>query len=498
VTAGHEVIVAVDLGTSACKVVAFDPKGRRVAYGRSCYRNRLDRSGSVEQSPVTWWTAMKNAIHASGILKHPKSIAGYSVSTLRAAIIPVDRSGRPLAPAILAPDTRAAAEVKLLSDLLGEDLIYRVTGLRLSAYSSLCRILWLKNQRPEIFARTVRVLCAQDYLIERLCGRVVTDRSHASRTSALNIHTKCWDSAILQPLGLSSELFPELVDPGSVVGELSAKASETLGIPIAPVIAAGGDQMCASVGLGAVTSEQVTINHGTGSFIEKPTSTAVLDIDRRSLSSVHVLPNHWAQEFPILLTGRLIEDLVRTMRGPQADFRALVGAALRPQTGSWQDSPPLLFLPYLGGSTAPHWNSGLPAVLCGLRSCHQTPDLVRALLESIVFDLHRCVRALRVTPREITVGGQLSCLQGFGQMQADIFGIPVTRSTEAEATALGAAVIGFAALGFHSSPQVAVQEMVHLDESSRQFPRADIQSYYQTLFDCQSVLLDLMLDRSKG
>jgi sugar (pentulose or hexulose) kinase len=232
VTTRDPLIVAIDLGTSACKVVAFDAKGRRIAYGRRGYSNLLDRNGRIEQSPATWWSGVKDAVRASGIGKFRRPVAGYAISTLRAAVLPLDARGRPLGPAILAPDTRASAEVNSLSGLLGEEALYRASGLKLTSYASLPRILWLKRATPQIFSRTASIVCAQDYLIQKLCGRLITDYSHASRTMCLNIRSKQWDSRVLESSGLSCELFPELVDPGSVVGELSRKASRTLGIPV--------------------------------------------------------------------------------------------------------------------------------------------------------------------------------------------------------------------------------------------------------------------------
>jgi sugar (pentulose or hexulose) kinase len=497
VKARDELVVSLDLGTSACKVVAFDRRGRRAAYGRSTYDNLLGANGRAEQNPLNWWKGLKEAIHASGIQKRRNPIVGYTISTLRAAVLAVDGRGRPLAPAILASDRRATEETDFLAKRFGEERLYKTTGLRSSTYSSLARILWLKNHKPDIFARTARILCAQDYLVNKLCEYTITDRSHASRTLCLDIHTKQWNCKLMEPLGLWCDLFPTVVDPGTVIGELSSRASRALQVPVAPVIAAGGDQMCASVGLGAVNSEQVSINHGTGSFVERPTPAPVLDKQRKSLASIHVLPDRWVQEFPILLTGSLLEHLAGTTFGSRADFpRSLESAlSLSPCAGR-QTS--LMFLPYQGGSTAPHWNDDLPGVLWGLRCHHQTSNVLRSLLEAVIFDLRRCIAALPQKPKEILVGGHLTHARAFNQMQADIFDIPVTKPLETEATALGAAVVAFIALGFHPSAQAAVEAMVHCDDNCGLVPNTHTKSYYEDLFNQQSELLKLATLHAKG
>jgi sugar (pentulose or hexulose) kinase len=478
-------------------VVAFDRAGRRLAYGRHCHSTIRDASGRSEQNPASWWSSLKNALRIAEIGKSAQHVVGYAVSTLRAAVLACDDRGRPLAPAILASDTRAAEEVQFLSKKVGDESLYAATGLKLNTYSSLPRILWLKKRKPEFFRRTSKIVCAQDYIISKLTGRLVTDHSHASRTLCLDLQTKQWRCDMLESLNLSCKLFPTLVDPGTVVGELSSTVSRALGIPRAPVIAAGGDQMCASVGLGGINPEDVTINHGTGSFVERPTPEPVLDLERRSLTSVHVLEANWIQEFPILLTGRLLEDLLRITFNSSEDFAETLESAL-----ASAPKPPsntsLLFLPYQSGSTAPHWTDSLQGVVWGFNCNHRPADLLRALLQAIIFDLRRCLHAVALQPKKIFVGGRLANLPAFNQLQADIFGIPVSRRLETEVTALGAAIVGFVALDYFTSAQDAVRAMVHSGKHLQRLPNMHMKPHYEDLFQKQSELLSLAIMRSKG
>jgi xylulokinase/glycerol kinase len=456
-----------------------------------------DGAGRVEQNPVVWWRGVAAALRSAGIAGIARRVAGYSVSSLRAAVLAVDSKGRPLSAAILAPDARAGAEANFLAQRCGEQFLYDATGLRPGTYSSLARILWLKKTNPKVFAKTTRIVGAQEYLVRRLCGTTVMDRSHASRSLCLNVRSKSWDQEILEAAGLPADLFPPLVDSGVIVGELTPAASRALGIPPAPVVAAGGDQMCASVGLGAVRDGQVTINHGTGSFVEAPATQPNFDPLRKILLSVHVLPNRWIQECPMLSTGRLVEDMVRSLGPARADFRAIVDASLEP-TASGDCSEPLIVLPYHAGSTAPHWEPGLRGALWGLQSHHRITDLVRSLLCSILFDLRRCIELLPIKPREIVVGGGLAHLENFNQMQADIYGVPVARTSEPEATALGSAILGYTALGYYPSPDAAAREMVHPLETSRRVPRKQARADFAEMFEAQGRVLALALARAKG
>ena len=493
----RELVVAIDLGTSACKVVAFDRAGRRIAYGRSPYLSLTDTTGRVEQNPQVWWNAVQDAMRVSGVGRYGKRIVGYSVSSLRAAVLPVDSRGRPLANAILASDLRAGREVKWLVECFGERKLRGRTGLRVNTYVSLARILWLSRNKPDVFRQAAKLLGAQDFVIQKLTGRIVTDRSHASRTMCCNIHSKSWDHEIISRCGFSEELLPAAVDPGVVVGELHSTASRALAVPPAPVVASGGDQMCASVGLGGTIPCEVTINHGTGSFIEKATSEPIADERGGSLCSIHVVPNHWIQEFPILTAGRALEELLKALQGRSTDFATLIDAALSDSAKRPHDDC-LLFLPYQAGSTAPHWDRQLPGAIWGLRSHHGAREIVRSFFESIAFDLRRCVQQLREPPREISVGGRMATLHSYNQLQADVLNVPIVSTEEPEATALGSSLLAFVTLGFHRSLQSAAEAMVRRARSSRCRPRRAAAARYQQLFDAQERLLEIALGQSKG
>jgi sugar (pentulose or hexulose) kinase len=492
----RELVVAIDLGTSACKVVAFDRFGNRVGYGRSPYSSLADSTGRVEQNPEVWWTAVKNAVRISGVGRYGKRVIAYSVSSLRGAILAVDSQGKPLANAILASDLRAGEEARRLAERIGESELYARTGLRVTTYASLARILWLINNKPDVFKHAAKLLGAQDYLIQELTGRVVTDCSQASRTMCFNIHNKLWDQKIISDCRFSTELLPEVVDSGSIIGELRAKASRALDMPIAPVIASGGDQMCAAIGLGGTIPAQVTINHGTGTFIEKSILKPISTSRAGSLCSVHVIQNRWIEEFPLLTAGRALEHLLKILQVPPARVAGLIGMALSDRNRT--PGGCLLFLPYQAGSTAPHWNPKLSGAIWGLKTHHNARSIVRSFFESIAFDLRRCIQKLKDSPREISVGGRLSTFHDYNQLQADILDLPVVCTTEPEATALGSAILAFAALRLHASAESAAGAMVRHERASVCRPRRKQVAMYQQLFGAQEKILRMDSIRSKG
>ena len=488
----RDLVVTIDVGTSSCKVLAFDLSGKRFAFGRSSYRNIIDFTGRVEQDPDTWWTAFRSAAQLAGISRLSDRIAAVAVTSLRSAITAVDAKGRPLCLSILAPDKRAEREVRYITERIGENALYTKTGLRTSSYFSLPRMLWLRNHAPQVYDRTAKFLSTQDYLVFKLTGRMVTDLSQASRTLCLNVHTRTWDAEILEKVEIREELLPELVEPGQPIALILKSISEDLQIPVVPVIAAGGDQMCASLGAGALCHGSVSVNHGTGSFLESPVLEPALDNQKRYLCSIHVVPGHWIIECPMLVTGGLVEDQIRLLWGMKTDpSMALVEVFRKPGADDPRMSP--VFLPYQAIATAPHWQPGLTGVLWGLRSFHNRRDIVRSLLEGILFDLRRCMMALPSKPEEITVGGGLSSFAEFNQMQADILGLPVLSTEEVENTSLGAAILASVAVGLHGSGAVATEKMIHRADTSRKFPIREHQEFYSELMRRQETILGFAL-----
>jgi glycerol kinase len=489
-----DVLVAVDIGTSSCKILAFDLQGHRLAFGQGRYQNSFADDGQAEQDPDRWWSAFLATFRAAGIHDLSDRIAGLAVTSLRAAVLPIDNSGRALSCASLAHDQRARDELSFLRTRITDEEIYFRTGLRPNSYFSLPRMLWYRNHKPELYPLTSKFVSAQDYVIRKLCGRVVTDRSHASRSMCFNIHQREWDAEILAKVGLPLSLLAELVDPGDCVGKVSRSVSDALGLPQVPIIAAGGDQMCAAVGMGILEDTSVSINHGTGSFIESPRRLITLDQGKRHLCSIHVLPKQWIIEFPLLATGRLVEEFIANVFGlgidpEQVYARAFQLARDRPHKGS------LLFLPFQAGSTAPHWCPELSGIISGLRSSHDRFDLIRSLIEGIVIEIKRCVSVLSVSPKEIVVAGGLSRHPEFNQIQADIYNVPVIPTREVEATALGAAIVAAVGLGLHPTFSDAVNNMVSRECADTKYPIEGNREYFSEIFHLQDNVLRFALEQ---
>lgn len=468
-----DLILALDVGTSATKAAIFDPQGNLLALARTGYRNQTDPSGKCEQNPEQWWRAAQASIRLACAEVDAQRIRAIAVTALRAVVLPVDRERRPIGHAVLAHDLRAAAEAERMTAHFGAAAIYRRTGLRPSDYFSAPRMIWLRNRLGKRAGRIEMWLGAQEYLIHKLCGETVVDPSQAGRTQLLDVHTLQWDGRFCAYAGVPEEMLPRLVPAASVVGRVDARMAAALSLPQVEVVAAGADQACAALALGGLQSEVVTANHGTGCFLLASRTRPVLDRERRFLCSPHAWRGFWAVEAPMLAAGRQVDD-----------WRRLTHTAMREMDELDRRSPPgshgIVCVPHMCGTTAPYWNREARGAFCGLRAGQTRHDLMRAMVEGLLFDLAHNLEILG-RPRELRVAGGLARCDWFNQLQADICDLPVVRAAQPEATALGAAIAGAVATGVHRDFAGAFAAMARLDEASRKLPGASSREFYRAL-----------------
>jgi len=230
-------------------------------------------------------------------------VAAVIVTSQRATVIPVDRNGSPLRPAILWQDNRSMPQCRRIRDAVGDAEIYKRTGLKINPYFSLPKILWIKENEPDTFEAAHKFLLVHDFILHRFTERFVTDQSHASRTMAYNLR-RHWDEDILGAVGVDPAKFCRAVPSGERVGAVSAGASRLTSIHEGtPVLAGAGDQQAAAVGMGIVAAGTFMANTGTGSFVLSPLDEPVLDPRERVLCTISAVPDKWLQEAGMYTTG---------------------------------------------------------------------------------------------------------------------------------------------------------------------------------------------------
>jgi len=301
-------ILCIDIGTTGCCTIVFNEKGSRVSQSYQEYQSIYLSSMWIDHDPKTWLQAVKKTVkeNVKKIEYNKNCISGIAVTSQRATFIPVDKKGNPLDNAILWQDKRAIEEAKHLINEYGQKKIYDITGLRVDPYFTLAKLLWLKKNKTEIYNNSYLFLTVQDFIIHYLTGKFKTDWTQASRTMLFNIDQLKWDRNFIKSVGIDFTKLPEAVSPGSIIGFVNQVVSEELNLPKGiPVIAAGGDQQCAAIGLGVIRGGMVEVNIGTGSFVLANSDKPVKDIDQRLICSASSIAGKWVLEAGIFTTGSI-------------------------------------------------------------------------------------------------------------------------------------------------------------------------------------------------
>lgn len=445
-------LIAHDLGTTGNKASLHHDDGRLIASVTVPYPARFAAGGVAEQDPADWWDAVVAATRdlIARTATAPADVAGLVVSGQMMGAVLLDADGEPARPAIIWADTRASAQQRELEEALGAEHAYAILGHRLNPTYSLEKIMWVRDDEPDTWARVRRVCVAKDFIVLRLTGRLATDRSDASGTNAYDQRTGTWSEEVLQAARLDPALFPEILESTSIAGTLTDAAAHALGLPASVrVVMGGGDGPLAAVGSGIVAPEDgAYVCLGTSSWISFAADQPLHDPAMRTFTFDNVVPSSFVPTATMQAGGASVQWIAEALSPDPAhpDTGRLVAEA-----SADIETDDLYFLPYLLGERSPIWDPDARGAFLGLARHHTRAHLVRSVLEGTAFNLLTCVHAFRasgaVIDRIDAVGGGAQS-DVYLSVLADVWGVPVRRRTIVEeANSLGAAVTGAVGLG---------------------------------------------------
>ncbi|MGQ9814277.1 MAG: xylulokinase [Candidatus Roseilinea sp.] len=479
-------ILAHDLGTTGNKATLIDSAGKPVASTFETYATAYPRPNWAEQNADDWQRALVNGTRRllSQSAVTPSQIAVVSFSGHMQGALVVDDAGRPLRPAIIWADQRATEQAAFIAQAGGgEDAVYRLTGHRVSAAYTAAKLLWIKDNQPELYRRARWVLQPKDYAAFLLTGRVSTDYSDASGTQLFDLEQRRWSFDLVKALGLSAQLLPDAFPSTTVIGQVTPEAARLTGLMAGtPVVIGGGDGACATVGSGAIRAGDAYTYIGSSAWVATSVREPLLDPYRRIITFAHLDPALLFSLGPMQAAGGAFDWLDRlfncqTDAGPAYDELDALAAATPPGAGG------VLYLPYLLGERSPHWNPRARAAFVGLSMAHGRAEMARAVLEGVAFNLRWILDTLQsqgasIQRMSVIGGGAKSAV--WRQMLADIYGVPLLRPRlDATATALGAAIAGGIGVGLFSGFDV-VARLIPVTEAEQ--PIADHVQRYAALY----------------
>ncbi|MEJ2287256.1 MAG: FGGY-family carbohydrate kinase [Deinococcales bacterium] len=454
-------VIAHDLGTSGDKATLFDSDGGQRGSAFHAYETEYPRPGWAEQDAEAWWSAVCSSTRAlldqSGVPASDVAAIGFSGQMM--GCVPLAEDARPLRKAIIWADHRALDQERWCAERVSPDAVYDITGHRLSASNSLCKMLWLRDNEPQLYAKTHRFVQAKDAIVARLTGNFVTDFSDASGTNLLDLGSRRYSETVVDASQLDPDKLPTLAESTSVAGTVLPAAAEAIGLEAGTAVVIGaGDGACATLGAGAYVEGRTYASVGSSAWIALASERPLLDPQRRTFTFAHIVPGLYIPCGTMQAAGisyRWVAELLSGSERPDRGtddgltFERLNELASAAPAGSRD----LIFLPYLLGERSPRWDPSARGAFVGLTVGHGETELIRSVAEGIVMNLRLIldVFAELGARRDVvrTVGGAAAS-RFWNQLMADVFAVPVRPMRHlADATSMGAAVAAGVGVGLY-------------------------------------------------
>ena len=448
-------ILTLDVGTTAVKACLFTQTLALAGYSSEEY-GLLTSGGTVELDPQRYWLAcadtVRRAMRQAGAT--PDAVAAMAVTTQGETLIPVDRNGQALCDAVVWLDARASDQAQALSRALDPEKIYTTTGLpELTGQTPVCKLMWFRQRRPDIFEKTHKFLLLEDYLIYRLTGRFVTEMSLMTSTGYLDIRKGAlWDEMLVEA-GVRPCQIPQLLPSGVTVGPLTEKAAHALALcPGIPVVTGAMDQAASAIGAGNTQKGAVTETTGTALVVAATVTTPDFTAPQRLTVYRHAIEGRYLL-LPFCPTaGIVLKWLKDTFFSAEASCAGQNAYVLLDEMA--RTAPAgcggLTALVNFAGALTPELLPGAKGVFYGIGLDTGRSHFVRAVLEGVAYLLKDQVLLLErmgiPCQRVYALGGgarsDIWC-----QIKADVLGRPVCTTQLAETTSLGAAMLAGGAVG---------------------------------------------------
>lgn len=464
-----DLLLGIDVGTTAVKAAIVDTRGNLLAACQAEYPIFHVRSTWVEQNPEDWWQATCQVVRQSlsGVSHAPERILSLAVSSQGPTLLPLDRSGKPLGRAMIWMDRRAAAEAQWLSDIIGADEIYQVTGNRPDPYFIASRLLWMKNHEPEQLARACLFVQVNGYINHRLTGCWTLDHVQAALLQLRDYSTGEWSPTLCNACGVNPSQFPDVFPGDQVQGEVTSRAAEETGLRRGTPVMVGTVDSCAAALEAGVIEPGVAVEmSGTSTVFMLPNNRGLTE--PRLIAQPHVVSGTQFLFGAMVSSGASLrwfrDQLGNTdISGLNADsFDSLTEQAGQVSVGS----DGVIFLPYMMGERSPLWNTNARGAFIGLSLTTRRKAMVRAILEGVSFALrHNMDVAISAGAeiREVRCVGGCSRSDVWNQIKADVLGRPFLLPRHPIGAAFGDAILAGVGAGVFVDIRKCLREMVQIE-----------------------------------
>lgn len=458
--------VGIDLGTSAVKLLLMDGAGKIQKIVSKEYPLYFPNPGWSEQNPEDWYTQSLEGLKELIADCDKSQVAGISFGGQMHGLVILNKEDQVIRPAILWNDGRTAKETDYLNQEIGKDKLSEYTANIAFAGFTAPKVLWVKNQEPENFARIEKLMLPKDYLAYRLSGTFCTDVSDASGMLLFDVKNKCWSKEMMEICGIKETQLPKIFESYEAVGTLKPELAAELGLSDKVKIAAGaGDNAAAAVGTGTVGDGSCNISLGTSGTIFISSEKFGVDANNALHSFAHA-DGHFHLMGCMLSAASCnkwwMDEILKTRdyAGEQKEIKEL-------------GKNNVFFLPYLMGERSPHNNPNARGTFMGMTMDTTREDMTQAVLEGVAFALRDSFEVakslgIHIDRTKSCGGGAKSPL--WRQMIADIFNIKVDIPESEEGPAMGGAMLAAVACGEYASVEEAAKKIVKIVDTVEPIP----------------------------
>ena len=469
-------VMGIDVGTSGTRAIIVRPDGHVVGAATGDHQPMLMlKPGWAEQDPTDWWEATIKAVRAAleaASLKG-EDIAAIGLSGQMHGVVLLDKARAVLRHSLIWCDQRSQAQCDWITQKVGADrLIQLVSNPALTGFSA-PKMLWVRDNEPQIFERTAHFLLPKDYVRFRLTGEFATEVSDASGTLLLDVTHRRWSKEMLSALGIDSNILPRVYESPEITGEVSRETALVTGLKAGtPVVGGGGDQASSAVGNGIVAPGLTSATLGTSGVIFAYTDAPKLDPKGRIHTFCHAVPGKWHVMGVTQGAGLSLrwfrdnfgESEAWLARQTGVDpYDLLIQEAEKVPPGS----EGVVWLPYLMGERTPHLDAQARGMWFGMTAAHKRGHMIRSILEGVAFSLrdsYEIFKELGIPIEQIRASGGGSRSPVWRQIQADIYGKEVVTLRTSEGSALGAALLAGVAAKNYSSVEESAKQAIEVQD----------------------------------
>ena len=466
--------IGIDLGTSAVKLLLVNEDGSIVKSVSEEYPLCFPHPGWSEQNPADWWDAVQKGLAALLADVDAAQAAGIGVGGQMHGLVALDENDEVIRPAILWNDGRTEPQVAYLNDVIGKDKLSAYTANIAFAGFTAPKILWIKENEPDNFARIAKIMLPKDYIVYRLTGIHSCDYSDASGMLLLDVQHKCWSKEMLDICGVTEAQLPRLYESYEVVGEIKPDVAAAFGLGNVKVVAGAGDNAAAAIGTGTVGEGKCNISLGTSGTVF--IASERFDVDRNNaLHAFAHADGHYHLMGCMLSAASCNKWFYEGILGSD-DYAALQASVSPDQLGHNR----VYFLPYLMGERSPINDTDARGAFIGLSMDTSRADMVQAVMEGVAFALRDSVEKARelgigITASNICGGGAKSPI--WKTILANVLGMRLDTVKTEEGPGYGGAILAMIGCGRFADAKEACEALVSVTNSV--YPDPALQALYE-------------------